>query len=196
MTLQSKTPATALSDSIERAGYYPQLVRSVLDCAVAGEEITGHLVHMETTFITSEVKRHVTVLVLTPTRLVLAHVDDQAHDGDPAFGASQAMATTESVRLDTVRSVVLSHLVERPEDYSAKELPIELSLTIGWGAVNRIDIEPLQCPDPNCDTDHGYSGAITSDDIMIRVSTTAEGQAAVAEAIAFSQALTRATAGL
>lgn len=196
MTLASETNSAALSASIERSGYYPALVRSVLDCALAGEEITSHLVHMETTFVTSEVKRHITVLVLTPTRLVLAHVDDHAVEMTDPASSSQAVATTESVRLDTVRSVVLSHLVATPEEYTAQDTPIEVSLTIGWGSVSRIDIEPMQCPDPNCDSDHGYSGAVTSDDIMVRISATAEGKQAVAEAIAFSQALSRATAGL
>lgn len=196
MTQISETRSVALSTSIERAGYYPQLVRSVLDCALAGEEISSHLVHMETTFVTSEVKRHITVLVLTPTRLVLAHVDDQIHDGHDSEETSQAIATTESVRVDSIRSVVLSHLVSSPEQYTTTDIPIELSLTIGWGSVSRIDMEPLHCPDPNCDADHGYSGAVTGDDIMVRISATAEGQAAVAEAIAFSQALTRATVGL
>lgn len=196
MTQLSKSNAGSLASSIERAGYYPQLVQSVLDCALSGEEIVSHLVHMETTFVTAEVKRHITVLVLTPTRLVLAHVDDQHHDGLDAEVASQAIATTESVRIDSVRSVVLSHLVATPEQYGPTDSPLEVSLTVGWGAVSRVDIEPLQCPDPNCDVDHGYSGAITGDDIMVRVSATAEGEQAVTQAIAFAQALTKATAGL
>ena len=48
----------------------------------------------------AEVRRHVTVLVLTPTRLVLAHVDD--HPADSENPSASASATTESVPLRTV----------------------------------------------------------------------------------------------
>lgn len=72
-------PAT-LRAAIERAGYYPELVWDVLDVAVAGEPLRAHLVHPETTFDRDEIRRHVTVLALTATRLVVAHADD--HDPD------------------------------------------------------------------------------------------------------------------
>ena len=62
---------------IELAGYYPALVEQVVATAVAGEAVHAHLVHQETTFDAQEVRSHVTVLVVTPTRLVTAHVDDQ-----------------------------------------------------------------------------------------------------------------------
>ena len=65
---------------VERAGYYPTLVNDALEVAIAGEEVRSFLVHQETTFDRVEVRRHVTVLALTPTRLVVAHADD--HDPD------------------------------------------------------------------------------------------------------------------
>ena len=61
--------APALHHDLHRAGYYPELVVDVLDVALADEEVVAHLVHPETTFDAAEVRRHVTVLVLTPTRL-------------------------------------------------------------------------------------------------------------------------------
>ena len=65
-----------LRQDIQRAGYYPALVTDVLEIALAGEDVRAHLVHQETMFERTEVRRHITTLVLTPTRLVLAHVDD------------------------------------------------------------------------------------------------------------------------
>ena len=121
----------ALRADLEHAGYYPDLVADVLDVSVAGEPVQAHLVHAETTFDADVVRRHVTVLVLTRTRLVVAHADDHAPDaaeqlpGDTAAGAAgsvsqaqpYATAATEAVPLSAVRSVVVNPVVPRPERY-------------------------------------------------------------------------------
>ena len=146
--------AGRLVADVERAGYYPALVSDVLDVAVAGEEVRSYLVHQETTFDRDEVRRHVTVLVLTPTRLVVAHADD--HEPDALSPEPYASASTEAVPLRQVRSVVLSHAVTRPEQHRAGATPRELILTIGWGSLSRIDLEPAGCGDPDCEADHGY----------------------------------------
>ena len=65
-----------LNADLVKAGYYPVLVQGVLDVALAGEEVRAYLVHPETTFDAREVRRHLTALALTPTRLVMAHVDE------------------------------------------------------------------------------------------------------------------------
>ena len=72
-----------LTDAIVRAGYYPALVADVVAAALVREPIENHLVHLETTFDRDVVRRHITVLVLTPTRLLIAHADDHA-DEPPA----------------------------------------------------------------------------------------------------------------
>jgi hypothetical protein len=181
----------ALVAEVERAGYYPALVNDVLDVAVAGEEVRSYLVHQETTFDRVEVRRHVTVLALTPTRLVVAHADD--HDPDALSPEAYASASTEAVPLRAVRSVVLSHAVTRPEQHRAGTVPRELSLTIGWGSLSRLDLEPASCGDPECEADHGYSGTVAGDDITVRLSTDAEGEAAVRAAVEFARALSAAT---
>jgi hypothetical protein len=68
-------------------------------------------------------------------------------------------------------------------------------LTIGWGAVGRIDLEPAGCSDPECEADHGYTGVVASDDFSLRVSAAAEGPRAVADLLAFADALSAHTAG-
>ena len=70
------TSLAGLRSAIERAGYYPELVADAVDAAVAGEQVEAFVVHQETTFDSDEVRRHITVLVLTPGRLVLGHADD------------------------------------------------------------------------------------------------------------------------
>ena len=177
---------------IELAGYYPALVEQVVATAVAGEAVHAHLVHQETTFDAQEVRRHVTVLVVTPTRLVTAHVDD--HGPDDLSPTAYASASTEAVPLRAVRSVVLQHVVANPTQHSAGSAPDELSLTIGWGSLTRVDLEPASCADPDCEADHGYTGTMTGDDITVRLSAEAEGEDAVRAAAEFGRALSAATA--
>lgn len=183
---------TTLRQSLVHAGYYPDLVGDVLDVALGGEDVVAHLVHPETTFDATEVRRHVTVLVLTPTRLIMAHVDD--HPADRDHPSASASATTESVPLRAIHTVALTHGVAVPERYRSGAVPAELTLAIGWGGVRRVDLEPATCGDPACDADHGFTGSITPDDVVVRVSVQAEGKDAVRGAVAFARALSAASA--
>src|SRR5687767_2826494 len=148
-----------LTRAIQRAGYYPALVGDVVQAALAGDEVVSHLVHQETTFDHDVVRRHITVLVLTSTRLVVAHADD--HTDEHAAGQQEvATATTESVPLPAVRGVMLTHVIADPSTYEPGSLGREITVTLGWGAVSRIDMLPASCSDPNCEADHGYEGTI------------------------------------
>ncbi|QAY64768.1 phosphodiesterase [Xylanimonas allomyrinae] len=181
-----------LHAEIVRAGYYPQLVVDVLDVALGGESVVSHLVQAETTF-DSEVRRHLTVLALTGTRLVSAHVDD--HEGDHAHPSSAA-ATTEAVPLAEIKSVSLTHVVAEPAAYRSGhggEHTSELNLAIGWGSVSRLELEPATCGDPQCEADHGLTGQLMPDDVVVRVSSAAEGPDAVRRALAFAHRLSAAT---
>ncbi len=72
--------------------------------------------HLETTFDRDVVRRHITVLVLTPSpRLLIAHADD--HADEPPAPQEVATATTESIPLSAVKGVMLTHVVEKPESY-------------------------------------------------------------------------------
>ena len=176
-----------LTRAIQRAGYYPALVADVVRAALAGDEVVSHLVHQETTFDHDVVRRHITVLALTSSRLVIAHADDHA---DERTGNEEvATATTESVPLSAVRGVMLTHVVPKPQDYNPGSLGREITLTLGWGAVSRIDLLPATCADPNCDAEHGFEGTVSSDDISLRVSADAEGEAALRQALSFAQEL-------
>jgi hypothetical protein len=180
-----------LRADIERAGYYPALVADVVDAALAGEAVQAHVVHQETTFDADEVRRHITVIVLTPTRLVVTHTDDHAGADSPT---PVATASSESVPLGRIGAVVVTRAVADPARYVPGSTPEEVTLSVGWGAVSRVDLEPAGCGDPNCDGDHGYTGTTTADDLALRVSAAAEGQAAVARVLAFADALSAAVA--
>ena len=188
-----RVPAVSndLRGDLHRAGYYPDLVADVLDVAIADEPVVAHLVHPETTFDAAEVRRHVTVLALTPTRLVVTHVDD--HPADSEHPSASASATTEAVPLSELRSVAVTHVMPDPEQHVPGSPATELTLVIGWGAVSRVDLEPATCGDPACDADHGFTGTMTPDDVVVRVSAAAEGLDSVRAAAAFARRLSAAS---
>lgn len=173
-----------LRQAIEATGYHPSLVADALASALGSESSTAYVVHQETTFDSQEVRRHVTVLALTASRFVVAHADE--HDSSPN---TRVTATTEAVPLRQINSVVVSRTISDPSTSNVDEV----LLTIGWGGVSRIELEPADCEDPNCDADHGYTGAVSSDDLQIRVAAAAEGQEAVSRLLAFVDALSTAT---
>jgi hypothetical protein len=186
-----------LRSAIEASGYYPEVVADAVFAAVAGESVEAHLVHHEPTIDErDEVRRHVTVLVLTPARLILAHTDE--HAPDDILPAPYTSSTTEAVDLGAVRTVVVNRMVANPESYEGAAVvsgPSEVVLSIGWGAVNRIDLEPATCGDPACEADHGYTGVLGSDDFSLRVSAAAEGPEAVSDLLDFARALSARTVG-
>ena len=187
-----------LTAAIERAGYYPALVADVVDSALGPDTVVAHLVHQETTFDQDAVRRHITVLAMTPTRLVIAHADD--HEGIPGSaegdaGLPVATATSETVPLTSVRGVMLTHVISSPDTYVPGSLGREITLTIGWGAVARIDIVPATCGDPDCDADHGFEGTVASDDISLRISADADGDRALTDALRFARTLSGAIGG-
>ncbi len=151
-----------LRSAIENSGYYPDVVADGVDGAVAREAVVSYLVHHEPTIDRDEVRRHVTVLVLTPSRLIVAHTDE--HAPDDLLPAPYTSTSTEAVMLSNVRSVVVNRMVANPASYAGKPVPPpganEVVLTIGWGGVGRVDLEPAGCSDPQCDADHGYTGVV------------------------------------
>jgi len=181
--------ALELQTEIERTGYYPEVVADGVASAVAGEHVVSFFVHHEPTFEHDEVRRHLSVLALTPTRLILAHTDE--HTGDDLLPEPYTSTSTEAVRLDSVTSVVVTRMVANPT--SGPSRPAEAVLTIGWGGVSRVDLEPATCSDPNCEADHGYTGVLSSDDFSLRVSAAADGPDAVTRLLSFAESLSART---
>lgn len=181
--------AAELREAIDRTGYYPEVVRDGVASAVAGEKVVSFFVHHEPTFDREEVRRHLTVVVLTPSRLVLAHTDE--HAGDDLLPEPYTSTSTEAIALSSVKSVVVTRMVTNPAAGPGRAA--EGVLTIGWGGVGRLDLEPAGCQDPECDADHGYTGSMTADDFSLRVSAAAEGPGAVERLLAFAESLSALT---
>lgn len=175
-----------LFDEVSRSGYYPEIVAEGLSDALAGETVAAYVLHHEPTFDHDEIRRHMTVLALTPSRLVLVHTDE--HPGDDLLPKPYTSTTSEAVSLSQVRSVLVTRMVTS----TSKQLE-EAVVTIGWGAVSRLELEPARCPDPECDADHGYTGTVTGDDFSLRLSAAADGGSAVQRLLGFARTLSAAT---
>lgn len=176
-----------LFEAVSKSGYYPEVVASGLNDALADERVVDYVLHHEPTFDRDEVRRHMTVLVLTDSRLVLVHTDE--HPPDELLTKPYTSTTSEAVPVSSVKSVVVTRMVTEKS-----KAPAEAVMTIGWGAVSRIDLEPANCGDPDCEADHGYTGNIAGDDFTLRLSATADGGAAVQRLLAFARSLSSRTA--
>lgn len=182
-----------LRAEIDAAGYFPDLVEEAIVLAVAEEELLDFVVHHEPTFNHDEIHRHVTILALTPTRLLVGHTDD--HPAEPPNTGTYAAASTESVALSKINTVVLTRVVGKPEDYrSGGDAVNETWLSVGWGAVRRIDLEQATCSDPQCEADHGFTGALVGDDLTVRVSAAIDGGDRVSRLVRFATTLQRVAA--
>lgn len=176
-----------LFEAVSKSGYYPEVVASGLNDALADERVIEYVLHHEPTFDRDEVRRHMTVLVLTDSRLVLVHTDE--HPPDELLTKPYTSTTSEAVPVSSVKSVVVTRMVTEKS-----KAPAEAVMTISWGAVSRIDLEPANCGDPDCEADHGYTGNIAGDDFTLRLSATADGGAAVQRLLAFARSLSSRTA--
>ncbi len=183
------TVPKSLVRDLQAAGYYPQLTGSMIIEGLYDEDLVDHLVHMDTHVDLDAIHRHVTVFALTPTRLLLAHVDDEP---DFAPGRTpRGMTSTEDIPLAALRTVLIGRTYENPAEFRPGERPVEVSLTLGWGSVRRLELFPETCGDPECEGDHGYSGSALPEDVTLRVSAQAEGQDAVDHAEKFALTLKR-----
>ena len=186
--------ADGLRSAIERSGYYPGLVADAVSSALGSEPVISFVVQGEALFDPAmEVRRHMSVLVLTPTRLIYSHTDENPAEEPSA--RPQAETSTEAVRFSRISSVAVTRVVPDPASYvPGVTMPSEVVLTIGWNVLSHLDLEPAHCGDENCEADHGYSGTITADDLALRVSEAADGEEAVRHVLEFASALAAATA--
>ena len=190
-TAEDRDRAPELREALDRTGYYPEVVADAVTQAVGGEQVVSFYVHHEPTFERDEVRRHQSVIVLTPSRLILAHTDE--HTGDDLLPEPYTSTSTEAVSLSAVSSVVVTRMTTNPT--AGPQPPAEAVLTIGWGAVQRVDLEPAGCNDPQCEADHGYTGTMSTDDFSLRVSAAADGTDAVGGLLSFAASLSARTHG-
>jgi hypothetical protein len=192
---ETRASAGSMRSAIERSGYYPGLVFDAVSSAVGSEPVISYVVHHDAHFDPGlEVRRHMTVLALTPTRLVYSHTDEYPADETDPDARPQAETSTEAVRFARISSVALTRVIPDPASYvPGATMPSEVVLTIGWNVLSHLELEPAHCGDESCEADHGYTGTITADDLTMRVSEAADGEDAVRQVLAFARALSEAT---
>ena len=183
-------PQSQLRSEIAASGYYPELVADTMATALAEEEPLSYVIQHEATFDRDELRRHISVLLLTATRLLVLHIDD--FPPDESCPVPYASANSEAVRLADVKSVVVNRIVGNPALHKPGGAVREVMLTIGWGAVSRLDLEPAGCGDPDCTADHGFTGAASNDDFSVRISEAGDGPEAVVRTLEFAAALSAA----
>lgn len=179
----------SLTDSLARAGFYPDLVAHHLAQELEGREPLAHLVHVDTHFDYDEIHRHITVLVVCADVVVAAHLDD--HPLDTEGRRMLAQISTELVPVSAIASVVITTGHADPERFRPTDPVAEMTLAVQWAGGQRLDLQPAGCADPNCDADHGYTGTATREDLVIRVAADADGRPAVEDALAFARTLRR-----
>jgi len=191
----TRVAADGMRAAIERSGYYPGLVYDAVSSALGAEPVVSYVVQSDALFDPGmEVRRHMTVLALTPTRLVYSHTDESPADLAEEDSRPQAETSTEAVRFANIASVAVTRVIPDPARYvPGATMPSEVVLTIGWNVLAHIELEPAHCGDENCEADHGYSGTLTSDDLTLRVSEAADGEDAVRQVLAFARALSEVT---
>ncbi|MDR2379076.1 MAG: DUF5998 family protein [Bifidobacteriaceae bacterium] len=180
----------SLLAELDRVGYFPQIVADALDIALADEQPQAFYVHSDVAFGVGTIGRHLTVLVLTATRLVSAHVDDHAAD---ELAPAAVAASTESVPLSRIESVTLTQITARPSEHAKGDTPAVARLAVKWGANLTIDLEPATCADSECVQDHGYAGTLTSEDVGLQVASEVSGPELTASLIDFARRLHAAT---
>ena len=192
---ETQATADGLRMAIERSGYYPGLVTDAVASALGSEPIVSYVVSHDALFDPGmEVRRHITVLVLTPTRLIHSHTDE--HPAEEPDSRPQAETSTEAVNFSRITSVALTRVVPDPASYvPGVTMPTEVLLTIGWNVLSHVELEPAHCGDENCEADHGYTGTITADDLALRVSEAADGEDGVRQVLSFARALAAAATG-
>ena len=94
--------------AIERSGYYPGLVTDAVASALGPEPVTAFFVHHDAIFDPGmEVRRHMTVLALTPTRLIYSHTDEYPADETEPGAKAAAETSTEAVRFSRISTLML-----------------------------------------------------------------------------------------
>ncbi|WP_165218034.1 DUF5998 family protein [Schaalia sp. ZJ1691] len=167
---------------IEHAGFYPKLAARALRRALGGEEPLATVCQLDAAFDRGSMFRHLTIASLTRSVLVHLHIDE-LEDG-------RAGVATGIYSIDQIRAMSTFEAVESPEVLGTDEKVTELSVSIDMGGIRRTDIEPLQCDDPQCLGDHGYSAQTVPDDLSLRISAAADGEDVLAEAKHFVNELT------
>lgn len=164
---------------IDELGFYPELVTRSLRRALGGKDPLALLLQLDAGFDHGSLFRHLNVVAISTNSLVQLHVDE-LEDG----GATVASAIHP---LGAVRGMSYMEQVTAPEKQGGAVT--EITIAVNLGSARRGDVETLQCDDPECVADHGFTISSIPDDLTIRVSVAADGVDALVQAERFVDVL-------
>ncbi|MCL2803841.1 MAG: DUF5998 family protein [Micrococcales bacterium] len=174
-----------IRQELDKVGYFPDLVEGMIDLALACEQPTSFLVVPESTLGEGTIGWHVTFLAITPTRLVVVHIDD----ADLVDGKTTAASTSTAAKLESIKQVRVSQMIDNPAEYSGPDHDRLLTVSVSWGMATSIEVEPAGCADPGCEADHGWQGTASTEDAGFTVSTDVNGPELVVAAMEFTRRL-------
>ena len=96
-----------LKFDIDQRGFFPELTYAEVREVLSGEPIIDFLLHNEATFAHEQIGRHMTVLVLTQTRFLCCHIDEQ-NDNPTQLGA---VITTDVLPLSELGAVTVTKVM-------------------------------------------------------------------------------------
>src|SRR5260370_17349498 len=104
--MSTTASADGMLSAIERSGYYPAIVADAVSSAVGSEQVVSYFVHHDAHFDPGmEVRRHMTVLALTPTRLVYSHTDEYPADENMPESLPRAETSTDTIPCPTTSTL-------------------------------------------------------------------------------------------
>ncbi|PID97696.1 MAG: hypothetical protein CSA82_02875 [Actinobacteria bacterium] len=150
---------------IDSLGFYPNLVKRLLNRALGGQPPAAMLSQLDAAFDHGSMFRHLTIVAFSSALFTHLHIDELESGG--------AMATSAVYPLSELRTVSMAEMVADPEN----EYPTttEVTLSLNLGAQRRGEVETLRCNDENCTADHGFSVTTFPEDVNFRISAAADG---------------------
>ncbi|MDR0591973.1 MAG: DUF5998 family protein [Bifidobacteriaceae bacterium] len=176
---------------LDQVGYFPEIVAEALETALGGEAPVAFYVQPDVAFGVGTIGRHLTVVLLTETRLISAHVDDHASDES---GPAAVASSTEAVPLRRIQSVTLARITVQDPRPGSGDPPGMVRLSVDWGSNKALDLDPASCGDPECIADHGYSGSLSGEDLSLQAAAETGGGGQAAKLTQFARQLYATTA--
>lgn len=174
---------------LRTTGFHTELVEQTVRDLSGGSLPTHSLFNLETSFDDDSVFRHLDYVGLGRGQLIAVHVDELA-------SGVRWIATV--VPLHQVGPIEVARVLLKDEDAGGASDGVgnELMVHIAFGTHMTIDLDRVQCDDPDCEYDHGFSGFLKRDGLAMRFEDDpAEGVSSSAqEAMDFVRRVTAAAA--
>lgn len=188
------TQTARMHELLDKAAFYPAIIKADLNRYVAGEQIDGQLVLDNFDISDDGLDRDMRVAVLTPSRIIVwaGHETDANELAKPPKKLT-LHSHVQVISLSKVNDLRLATAVENPHEYVEGDLPSSLSLNIIFSAIDRFLTQPVayrgQEEDEDEDRSVGMYGDVEHDCYVFEVRAAAHGEGIIQDALQFAQQL-------